>query len=106
MTKTPKTKPNSKNQIIKILQININGIQNKSLELQYLLNNQNIDIAVIQETKLNPTAKAPVIPNYSYLRQDRQNPDPLQKNQWRRPHHLHQKHPSIRETRNSSNTTQ
>ena len=68
----PPPKTTSKmNKHLKILQLNINGIKNKSMELQQLMTEENIDIAVIQETKLHPSTKTPTIPNYSFTRHDR-----------------------------------
>src|SRR5206468_5419507 len=43
----------------------------KTHELKQLLTEQNIDVAVIQETRLHPDTKTPQIPNYSFTRQDR-----------------------------------
>ena len=73
-TDTNHVKPTTtkkENRNIKILQLNINGIKSKLLELKQLLEEENIDIAVIQETKLHPSSKNPTIPNYSFYRQDR-----------------------------------
>jgi len=53
------------------MQLNINGIRNKITELKKLIDEENIDIVTIQETKLTPTAKTPNIPNYSSIRNDR-----------------------------------
>src|SRR5688572_27880493 len=65
----PKT--NSKgNQNLKILQLNINEIKNKIPELQQLLAQESIDVAVIQETRFHPSSKTPTIPNYSVIRRD------------------------------------
>jgi len=61
-----------KDKNLKILQLNINGIKNKITELRHFLNEEDIDVAVIQETKLHPSSKTPSIPNYSFTRQDRQ----------------------------------
>src|SRR5688572_27454104 len=60
-----------KNQNLKILQLKINGIKNKIPELQQLLAEESIDVAVIQETRLHPSSKTPTISNYSVIRQDR-----------------------------------
>src|SRR6476469_246937 len=51
--------PQPRNKQLKILQINVNGIQNKTAELEQLLTQENIDIPIIQETKQNPTNKTP-----------------------------------------------
>ena len=60
-----------KNQALKIYQLNVNGIQNSLAELKQELKEQNIDIALIQETKLHPDAKDPIIPDYTTYRLDR-----------------------------------
>ena len=59
------------NGILKILQLNINGINNKMAELQQFLNEENIDVAAIQETRLHPLNKTPEIKGYSCTRKDR-----------------------------------
>ena len=59
------------NRTLKILQLNINGINNKLAELQQFLNEENIDIAAIQETRLHPSNKTPEIKGYSCTRKDR-----------------------------------
>ena len=76
----PPTK--KKNHNLKILKLNINGIKNKTAELRQLLIEENIDVAVIQETRLHHSSKTPSIPNYSFTRQDAQskqqpNPKPV-----------------------------
>src|SRR6476469_4312252 len=63
--------PQLRNKQLKILQINVNGIQNKTVELQQLLTQENIDILTIQEAKLNSTNKTPQFPHYSAIRKDR-----------------------------------
>lgn len=57
---------------INILQLNIDGIRNKHLELKHFLHKHKIHIAIIQETKLRHTHKTPNIPNFTAIRQDRQ----------------------------------
>src|SRR6476619_7036121 len=47
----------ARNKQLKTLKINVNGIQNKTAELQQLLTQENIGILTIQETKLNSTNK-------------------------------------------------
>src|SRR5688572_9028620 len=59
-----------------MLQLNINGIRNKSVELQQLMSEENIDIALIQETRLHPSTKTPTIPNYSFTRHVQHQPNP------------------------------
>ena len=68
-----------KNQALKIYQLNVNGIQNSIAELQQELKEQNIDIALIQETKLHPDTKDPIIPDYTTYRLDRPIKDKEQK---------------------------
>ena len=65
--------PNSytHNNALNILQHNINGIQNKHMELKSLLHKHNIHIATIQETKLTPARLTPKFPGYTTLRLDR-----------------------------------
>ena len=71
-SKTPPHNMNpSHNRTLKILQLNINGINNKIAELQQFLNEENIDIAAIQETRLHPSNKTPEIKGYSCTRKDR-----------------------------------
>src|SRR6187399_1709995 len=48
-----KTSNKTKNKTLKMVQININGIQNSLIELHQQLIEQSIDIALIQETKLH-----------------------------------------------------
>ena len=69
----PTTKPNNKtkNKTLKMVQININGIQNSLVELHQQLIEQSIDIALIQEKKLHPETPDPTIPDYTAYRQDR-----------------------------------
>jgi hypothetical protein len=67
----PRTKKEQNSSQINILQVNINGISNKILELQQLTKEQNIDIITIQETKLKLANKLPSIPSFTAVRQDR-----------------------------------
>jgi hypothetical protein len=66
-----KTSNKTKNKTLKMVQININGIQNSLIELHQQLIEQSIDIALIQETKLHPETPDPNIPDYTAYRQDR-----------------------------------
>ena len=59
--------------LLKILQININGISNKLQELELLIDTLKPDIICIQETKLNKARKSPQLPHYTTNRTDRQN---------------------------------
>ena len=56
---------------ITIMQWNCNGLQNKIQELENFLPTSKIDIADIQETKLTSKSKAPKVPDYTTIRQDR-----------------------------------
>ncbi|WP_442985339.1 endonuclease/exonuclease/phosphatase family protein, partial [Salmonella sp. zj-h17] len=56
---------------LKILQLNINGTQSKLSQFQQMLNKYNIDLACIQETKLNTNLKLN-INGYTTIRKDRQ----------------------------------
>jgi hypothetical protein len=57
--------------LLKIVQININGISNKSHELNDFVKTHDVDILLVQETKLNPDSKTPLIQNFSAIRKDR-----------------------------------
>ena len=57
---------------MKLMQININGIRNKCQELVTLLHENQIDVAAIQETKLEPGSADPPTPGYAIFREDRQ----------------------------------
>ena len=70
---TQTTTPKSESKMIKILQININGINKKARELIETTKEHNIDIITIQETKLTQHAKTPSIPGYTAIRKDRPN---------------------------------
>ena len=61
-----------KNYDLKILQLNCNGIRNKSTELNLWLKENDIKIAAIQETKLTNKSKPPNFPNYTLIRKDRE----------------------------------
>jgi hypothetical protein len=54
-----------------ILQFNANGIRSKAAELAYFLDQHNVHVAAIQETKLATTSEDPAFPGYSVLRRDR-----------------------------------
>ena len=58
---------------LKILQINVNGISNKILELQQLTTDEKLDIIAVQESKLTSKSKKdPYIQNFSPIRKDRE----------------------------------
>ena len=54
-----------------LLQWNCNGISNKTTELQQFLQQYQIDVAAIQETKLTSKSKPPKFANYTVVRHDR-----------------------------------
>ena len=58
---------------LRILQWNCDGIGNKMIELRKRAIDQNLDVILIQETKLDPTNKTPAIPGYAPFRTDRKN---------------------------------
>ena len=62
---------NNINYNLKILQWNCCGIQNKLTELTSFVNEHNIKIIVLQETKLTNKSKTPEIPNFVLVRKDR-----------------------------------
>ena len=65
-------KPSSNNERnIIILQVNINGINNKLEELKTLIKNTHTDIITIQETKLISKSNTPKVPTYTTVRADR-----------------------------------
>ena len=64
--------PRNERRNINILQLNIDGIRNKHMELKHFMHQHRIHIAMIQETKLKHTHRTPNIPNYTAIRQDRQ----------------------------------
>ena len=65
-------KPSSNNERnLIILQVNINGINNKLEELKTLNKNTHADIITIQETKLTSKSNTPKVPTYTTVRADR-----------------------------------
>ena len=65
-------KPSSNNERnLIILQVNINGINNKLEELKTLIKNTHADIIKIQETKITSKSNTPKVPTYTTVRADR-----------------------------------
>ena len=65
-------KPSSTNERnLIILQVNINGINNKLEELKTLIKNTHADIITIQETKLTSKSNTPKVPTCTTVRVDR-----------------------------------
>ena len=62
---------NNRSYDLKILQWNCNGIKSKLTELSNFLHQHQIKVAVIQETKLNNNSTSPDIPNFTFVRKDR-----------------------------------
>ena len=58
---------------LKVLQLNINGLRRKSIELAVFMRKHDIKIAAIQETKLDANCKLPTFHNYIIIRKDRSN---------------------------------
>ena len=56
------------NRSLKILQWNADGLTTKSGELELRLRADGFDIALIQETKLRPGTRTPLMPGYSAIR--------------------------------------
>ena len=60
-----KNRENSNNINVKILQLNINGIQSKMVELEQLTKELSPDVICIQETTLNKDQKTPQLQGYT-----------------------------------------
>ena len=56
---------------LKILQWNCNGIKTKLQELISFINQHQIKVIALQETKLNSNSTSPEIPNFTLVRKDR-----------------------------------
>ena len=69
-TSIHKSSSNNERNLI-ILQVNINGINNKLEELKTLIKNTHADIITIQETKLTSKSNTPKVPTYTTVRADR-----------------------------------
>ena len=68
---TQSSKPTNKTKSLNILQFNINSIRKQESELEHVLDQHKIDMATIQETKLEKAHKIPEFNNFATLRQDR-----------------------------------
>jgi len=64
----------TKETTLKILQLNIDSILSKIEELKEFIKKNDIDIFMIQETKLIKNDKTPRIPGYTVERKDRVQP--------------------------------
>ena len=58
--------------VVRILQWNADGIITKRAELEELLRRREVDVAVIQESKLGEKHKTPVFAGYTVVRRDRE----------------------------------
>ena len=58
---------------LKVLQLNINGLRRKSIELAVFMHTHDIKIAAIQGTKLDANCKLPTFHNYIIIRKDHSN---------------------------------
>ena len=61
-TQTNTTSPKN---FLKVVQLNANGIRNKTDEIQLLIKNTQADVIKIQEIKLNQSHKTPNIPQFT-----------------------------------------
>ena len=68
---SPTTDQHNNTGSLKVLQYNINGINNKIDELLHYMENNKISIAALQETKLTDKSKLKKTPNYTLIRRDR-----------------------------------
>ena len=66
----PRPSSRSESNLI-ILQVNINGIKNKLMELKLLIHDTHAHSITIQETKLTPKANTPKVHNFTTVRADR-----------------------------------
>jgi hypothetical protein len=64
--------PPTRHQNLNILQLDIDGLRTKHVELKQYMHSNKIHVAIIQETKLRHSHKTPSIPNYTAIRQYRQ----------------------------------
>ena len=65
---------------LRILQLNIDSLMSKIEELKRFLKKHNIDVFVLQETKLIKNDRSPRIPGYTIIRKDRQQPKGKERN--------------------------
>ena len=90
-------KPSSNNEInLIILQVNMNGINNKLQELRTLIKNTHADVIKIQETKLTSNLNTPKVPTYTTYCSGQQ---ATQVKGWA--YHAHQKQHNINSNRDS-----
>ena len=65
---------NSEASQLKVMQLNIDSLKSKAVELRHYLKDQEIDVFLLQETKLIKKDKSPKIPGYTLVREDRKQP--------------------------------
>ena len=68
---TQNTNTTTPKKFFKVLQLNANGIRNKTDEIQLLIKNTPPDVITIKETKLNQSHNIPNIPQFTPIRTDR-----------------------------------
>ena len=62
---------NSVDRQLNIMQLNIDSLKSKVVELRHFLKEQDVDVFMLQETKLVKKDKLPKIPGYTLVRDDR-----------------------------------
>ena len=60
----------SPKKIFEVLQLNANGISNKTDEIQLLIENTQVDIITIQQSKLNQSHKRPYLLHFALIKTD------------------------------------
>ena len=70
-TLIPPTDQKSDDSTCNVLQLNAKRIGNKQTELGVVMENNEVNVAVIQESKLTPKSKSPCIQNYTTFPKDR-----------------------------------
>ena len=68
---TPNTRASKNPTTLRILQLNIGGINNKLHELETTIKQHNIDIILLQETLLQTKHRTPTLTGYTPIRRDR-----------------------------------
>ena len=69
---------------ITFLQLNVDSLKAKVVELRELLKKEKVDVFLLQETKLRRKEKTPQFPGYSIYRKERQTTTERQAQQQRR----------------------
>jgi ribonuclease HI len=74
-TETADDAPHKPKKSLRIMQWNADGLSTKIDELRERLTEADIDVCIIQETKLRPNTKTPTIKGYASIRADRKSQD-------------------------------